>query len=199
MSVEEEWRAVPGWEGLYEVSSFGRVRSLDRFVASSRGHQQMRRGRVLKPPLDRGGRRFVGLHRDGQVTQCKVYKLVLEAFVGPRPERFDACHNDGNQLNDRLDNLRWASRSDNMLDAVKHGTHVWGRRTHCMYGHLLAGPNLTYNARGRRLCKACMRGRQTKDRQGLEAFRREADEHYARIVAGERLSPWAKRARSRRS
>jgi hypothetical protein len=110
----------------------------------------------------------------------------------PRPS------NDGDCVNDHVGNLRWATRSDNILDAVRHGTHVATRRTHCNYGHPMTGPNLAQGA-GRRLCKACMRARRTRDRDGMEAFQREADEHYARIVAGERLSLWANRARSRTS
>jgi hypothetical protein len=194
----EQWRAIPGWEGLYEVSDHGQVRSLDRMIPSSRGGRQRLRGRLLKPAYGTDGRRFIGLHRDGQSIQRRIYTLVLEAFVGPRPDGFDACHNDGDCVNDHVGNLRWATRSDNILDAVRHGTHVATRRTHCNYGHPMTGPNLAQGA-GRRLCKACMRARRTRDRDGMEAFQREADEHYARIVAGERLSLWANRARSRTS
>ncbi len=63
----------------------------------------------------------------GRRTVRLVHQLVLEAFVGPADGRF-ALHNDGNQRNNRLSNLRYGTQSDNMKDAIKHGTHNWAER-----------------------------------------------------------------------
>lgn len=94
----EEWRAVVGWEGLYEVSNHGRVRSLDRVVNGVRV-----KGRLMKPYRDRPkySHMIIQLSRGtGKVGAAfpLVHKLVLEAFVGPRPEGMVACHNKGMAL-----------------------------------------------------------------------------------------------------
>ena len=59
-----------------------------------------------------------------------VHKLILEAFIGPRPEGMECCHNDGNGLNNNLSNIRWDTKKGNCLDRIKHGTQVRGVQCH---------------------------------------------------------------------
>src|SRR5665647_1789598 len=100
----EEWRAVPGYEGTYEVSDQGRVRALARIDAQG----GRRRGRLFKPSrMDAWGHRGVKLRRDGVVRSRYVHHLVLEAFVGPRPAGTEACHWNDVPDDNRLVNLRW--------------------------------------------------------------------------------------------
>ena len=68
------------------------------------------------------GRKSVVLFRNGIRRTMAVHRLILETFVGPCPPGMEACHNDGDKLNNRLDNLRWDTRSANSFDAVRHGT-----------------------------------------------------------------------------
>jgi hypothetical protein len=119
----EEWRPVRGWEGLYEVSDQGRVRSLDRWVVKRNGHRQLIAGRMKSLPKLKQGYPVVHLAKNGQTTTRTVHTVVLDNFVGPRPAGHVACHNDGDPSNNRLTNLRWDTQSNNLLDAVKHGTH----------------------------------------------------------------------------
>lgn len=114
---EIRWLAVPGFHG-YEVSDRGDVRST---LASGFG-KKPEQPRILKASLDGHGYRRVYLRRDGRTHSRKVAWLVLEAFVGARPENSDACHNDGKRHNDTLDNLRWDSRRANLADREAHGT-----------------------------------------------------------------------------
>lgn len=155
----ERWLPVPGYEGYYDVSDLGRVRSLDRVVPHGRGAVKRLRGRLLKPRFDSDGRQVVTLYGDGKRLTVRVYVLVLEAFVGPRPPGFDCCHYDGDESNDRLSNLRWDTRSANRLDSVRHGTHQGVVKTACPRGHRLVEPNLTAQSlsKGRRTCLACTR------------------------------------------
>lgn len=123
----ENWRPVVGFEGRYEVSDLGRVRSLDR--RDHRGHRIP--GRLLRQCFTGRARNylFVGLHWGG-VTLKGVHILVLEAFVGERPSGADACHNNGIGTDNRVTNLRWDSRSANHMDKNAHGTMMRGETHH---------------------------------------------------------------------
>lgn len=186
MREVEEWRAIPGFEGSYEVSSHGRVRSLDRIVLHKDGNQRRCTGRVLRPNRDTRGYLRVALSSGRPVH--RIHVLVLEAFVGPRPPGGSACHSDGNQLNNHVSNLRWDTQSENINDAVRHGTHFQTRKAVCLRGHLLVEPNLRaeVSANGHRGCLACQRGLRRVRRaraQGIELQpQAEADWYYQRIM-----------------
>jgi len=121
-SIVELWRPVVGYEGLYEVSNMGRVRSLDRTIKNSRGLYKLK-GKLMKPRQGSGGYFLVSFYDVGRITHKRVHVLVLETFIGNRPSpQHDACHNDGNPANNSLNNLRWDSRKENIKDLVKHGT-----------------------------------------------------------------------------
>ncbi len=127
-AAEERWLPVVGYEGLYEVSDWGRVKSLERLVRHSRGGRQILRSRVLKSLRHRNRRLEVALCRGGGVRRILVHRLVLEAFVGPCPEEMEACHGDGDPSNNRLENLRWDTRKANCADRLRHGTLARGER-----------------------------------------------------------------------
>ncbi|MGX9346643.1 NUMOD4 motif-containing HNH endonuclease [Microbacterium sp. KNMS] len=178
---QELWRAIPGYEGLYEVSSAGEVRSLDRVRASDGA---LIRGRVLSQG-QYGGYRQVNLSRGGVVTKHRIHSLVLSTFVGPRPHGAEGCHNDGDPSNNRLENLRWGSRSANAIDSVRHGTHGRIQRTHCPRGHRLEVPNLvsTFLKQGRRNCRSCAAERNRARRAGEPFSQDRADAFFKQLVA----------------
>lgn len=183
----ETWLPVVGYEGCYEVSDHGRLRSVDRVVTRG-GHSMKVSGRILRPGIGHAGRVGFPLKRDGQKTSKRVSVLVLTAFVGPRPPGYVGCHNDGDPTNNRLSNLRWDTQSANVRDAVRHGTHSETRKTHCKRGHSLAGPNVitTASRRGRRACRACHRATYARRKAQLcgEPFdmQQAADEQFERIT-----------------
>lgn len=121
----EEWRPVVGYEGYYEVSSFGRVKSLKRVVPGRPGVPRPVRERILARVLNDSGYPIVTLRKDGKRSLHRVHRLVLVAFVGPAPEGLQGCHNDGDSTNNHLTNLRWDSVSANAKDRIRHGTHNW--------------------------------------------------------------------------
>ena len=120
--MEEIWKPVPGYEGQYEVSNQGRVRSLDRQVLCAGAikglYLSRKKGRILRPGPSNYGHLSVVL---GRRQTRMVHDLVLRAFVGPPPAKHECCHNNGNPKDNRLENLRWGTRSQNNIDAVKHG------------------------------------------------------------------------------
>jgi hypothetical protein len=158
MSVEQ-WRPVVGWEGYYEVSDHGRVRSVERLVRRKDGRTRAAPSRILGTPFAKtGGYPVVNLWRDNKGRVEKVHRLVLAAFVGPCPEGMEGCHNDGDPTNSHLDNLRWDTHSGNVQDTIGHGTNRLAARTHCDHGHEFTPENTIYRSDGRyRRCRACRR------------------------------------------
>ena len=127
--MTEQWRAVPGWEGLYEVSDLGRVRSLDRLTRpGGRGRGQRRRGRVLVLRPTAKGYRSVSLCSEaGQRTRL-VHHLVLDAFVGTKMPGQECRHLNGDRADNRLVNLAWGTSAENHNDTVRHGRTTQGER-----------------------------------------------------------------------
>ena len=107
-----EWRRLSSPYRNYEVSSDGQIR---------------RSGSELTGCVDRYGYRTVLLYYAGLGRRYKVHRLVCEAFNGPSRAGQDARHLDGNRANNFSHNLAWGSRSENMLDVVRHGTHFASR------------------------------------------------------------------------
>jgi hypothetical protein len=116
-SEPEEWRDAVGFTG-YRVSSLGRV------LTTRRRAQPV----LLSPGLERGGYRYVylstGAGRAGKKCMY-VHRLVLAAFVGPRPDGCETCHGNGCPSDNRLSNLRWDTKAANVLDKLEH-SGLWG-------------------------------------------------------------------------
>lgn len=161
--MSEIWKAIPGYEGFYEVSDHGRIRSL----AVGRNRKT---GQVLNPAADTKGYRHLSLSMNGVVKFHKVHRLVLAAFRGPSD--LDGLHGDGNPDNNSLSNLRWGTVQENSADRVRHGT---GRNKNtgkeaCIRGHALSGENLyvyVRDGKGGRHCKKCQILRQRARRRGV--------------------------------
>lgn len=177
--MTERWLSVVGFEGSYDVSDFGRVRSLDRTLSDGRRWS----GRMLKLSPDADGYAQVNLCVANVQRVQRVSKLVTEAFHGPKPEGMEACHGNGDPSDNRASNLRWDTRSGNMQDALIHGTHNMVRKTHCPLGHQLIEPNLcsTKLARGWRECLSCKKATFVRaSDQGLTRQQR-ADARYIQL------------------
>lgn len=184
----EMWRPVVGWANYYDVSDLGRVRSVPRVIAR-RGYGSLHvKGCILRSD-PRDAYLEVCLSRDNRKTFRAVHLLVLEAFVGPRPEGLEGCHENGDSADNRLANLRWDTKGGNELDKVRHGTHNFARRTHCPRDHQLVAPNLVASLakKGYRDCLACNRGRTTarnaRVRRGIHLdWEAIADQKYAELM-----------------
>ena len=118
---KEEWRDIRGFEGWYQISNCGRVKSLARVVPMSDGRTYRVRERLLKPAWE-GHYFHVAFSKDGGETMHLVHRLVLEAFASPCPEGMQARHLNGDARNNGLSNLRWGTSKKNQRDRVRHGT-----------------------------------------------------------------------------
>ena len=124
--VGELWRPIPGWEGSYEVSDQGRVRSLDRWVVNVLGHKRFFRGLLLTPGAGSHGYLEVTLSRPSHNSDRLVHRLVMLAFVGPCPARHEVAHGNGCPTDNRLANLRYDTRTGNSMDKFAHGSQPEG-------------------------------------------------------------------------
>lgn len=150
----ERWLAIPGYEGIYEVSDLGRVRSLNRIVSS--GHR--RQGVILKPAWHQRGYPMVNLWRNNSQRMQLVHRLVLMTFVGPAPHGTEALHGDGDAANAALANLSWGTHSENQADQVAHGTHGNASKGSCPSGHEYTEANTyIYPGKPHRGCRECRR------------------------------------------
>jgi len=109
--MKEIWKPIAGYEGLYEISNCGKIKSLHH-----------NKERILKLNKHRDGHLLIKLCKNNIYKSFFVHRLVLEAFVGLCPLEMECRHLDGNPENNRLDNLKWGTRSENVKDSIKHNT-----------------------------------------------------------------------------
>jgi hypothetical protein len=151
-AMTEIWFPVRDWEELYEVSSCGRARSLPR--QTRRG---LRGGNFLKLQADRKGYLYIAMSREGEITRGYIHQLVCEAVNGPCPDEFEARHLNGENQDNSPSNLEWGTKSENMLDSVRHGTHRNSRKERCPKH----GCEYFFLKDGRRNCRKCARESKT--------------------------------------
>jgi hypothetical protein len=121
--MSETWKDIPDWEGLYQVSDLGRVRSLARVIMRSNGRPLSVRAKVLSATTGGNGYKTVAMFRGSKRgLRRSVHTLVMLAFVGSRPPGLVVCHRDGNQTNNRRTNLRYDTQSNNFLDCREYGS-----------------------------------------------------------------------------
>ena len=154
VSLQEEWRAIPGYEGRYDVSTAGRVRT----------HMRPKDDGVLSQAPGSGGYPRVMLYGVIERKAHYVHRLVALAFLGPQPPSQEVRHLDGNRGNPALSNLAYGTTAENSVDSIVHGTHVQARKIHCPQGHPYDAAN-TYVAPSRpkqRFCRQCQADRKAK-------------------------------------
>lgn len=122
--MEEIWKDIPGYEGRYQVSNMGRVKSLERKVRSVNWYSHKEfwrtvRERILRPSSVRTGHLYVVLgHGKSGVP---VHQLVMRAFVGNPPNGMEVRHLNGDPADNRLENLKYGTRTENILDVFYQG------------------------------------------------------------------------------
>lgn len=120
--MKEIWLPIKDYEGLYEVSSLGKVRSLDRNLIVSNGKKYIRKGRTIKPHVNKFGYQRIGLSKNGIREQIFVHRIVAKAFLPTsNMESLDVNHIDGNKQNNTIQNLEWCNRQYNMQHAYRNG------------------------------------------------------------------------------
>ena len=116
----EIWKDVVGYEGYYQVSNLGNIKSLTREIVYSDGHMQTVKGKKLHPHLTKHGYLLVGLNKNNIKKRKHVHDLVAEAFIENPLGLEEVNHKDYNKGNNCVDNLEWITHEDNMNDMFKH-------------------------------------------------------------------------------
>jgi hypothetical protein len=112
MKKNEIWIPIPDYEGLYEISNQGNIRSLDRSMTDSMGRLRKFQGRNRKILLRPNGYPFIKLSKQGEERQFSVHHLVMMAFIGQRPANWDTHHKNGISHDNRLKNLQYITKKD---------------------------------------------------------------------------------------
>lgn len=119
MRNKERWKAIPSYEGLYQVSSIGRIRSLSRVTP----HNHLLQGKFLKISPSDEHYKTVSLTKNNITKTYAVHVLMCLAFLGPKPSASsEVRHLDGVKINNDLNNLRWGTKIENGRDSTLHGT-----------------------------------------------------------------------------
>lgn len=123
---QEAWKNISGYEGWYQVSDRGRVRSVDRTVTYRNGRERFYKGKLLKESPDNNGYPRVVLCKSGTQKSFYVHQIVMQVFEGPCPPGQEVCHEDGVPANNYRKNLRYDTHAANMKDRKRHGTENVG-------------------------------------------------------------------------
>lgn len=118
---KEIWKDIKDFEGLYQVSNHGRVRSLDRIVKRSKGGDMKMKGKIKSAHVNTNGYPSTTLYKGDFVKRKLVHSLVAAAFIGKRPSKHDVNHIDGDKTNNHVSNLEYCTRSENMIHAFATG------------------------------------------------------------------------------
>lgn len=190
----ESWVDIPQWEGFYQISNKGRVKSLARRVYYRGGVKYYEKPEtMLTPGLVGAKRRLyprVVLCDGPRQRHAMVHMLMAESFLADSYfPGAQACHWDDNQFNNTIENIRWGTRRENKLDQVRNGNHHQSNKSYCSRNHsLLLSENLVPSGvkQNKRQCRAC-RNAISKAHRQKRAYDSEyvqflSDEYYERIT-----------------
>ena len=118
--MEEVWKDIKGYENLYQVSNYGNVKSLDRYIKNKNGKMQFYNEKILRPN-DSKGYLKVTLSKNNRQRTFRIHVLVAKTFISNPENKPEVNHKDGNKHNNHIDNLEWNTRRENEIHAYQKG------------------------------------------------------------------------------
>lgn len=125
----EIWQDICGFEGIYQVSNLGRIKTLDKWLKSGNKSQRLSTERIIKPIIQHSGYAHVGLWKNQKCKQCRVHRLVAQAFCeNDNPEiKTQVNHINENKLDNRAENLEWVTPKENTNHGSAIARRIYGR------------------------------------------------------------------------
>ena len=120
----EVWKDIENYENLYQVSSYGNIRSKDRIVKCWNNKTKMIKGKIIKPMLLRDGYLYVHLYKDTKRKDYAVHRIVAKTFIENKESKEEVNHINGNKKDNSANNLEWVTPSENILHAYRTGLIV---------------------------------------------------------------------------
>ena len=118
--MNEIWKNIEGYEGYYQISNLGQIRSLDRKLWNGQAFH-LRKGKILKSFIRKNGYKNVVLSKNSQLKNFMIHRLVAEIFISNPKNKKDVNHLNGIKIDNRVDNLEWCTRSENQIHAYNTG------------------------------------------------------------------------------
>lgn len=118
---EEEWKNIEKYEGLYQVSNMGRVRSLDRYKTTRNRYKTIQakiKGQLLKPSINGDGYYQVTLSKNDEHLITRIHRLVAQTFIPNKDNKTQVNHINGNKLDNRAENLEWCTCKENIRHSI---------------------------------------------------------------------------------
>lgn len=122
--MEEIWKFVIGYENLYEVSNYGKVKSVERITIDKNGITYNKKERLLKPAINKYGYLQVGLSKDNKLSSFTIHSLVAKSFINNVDNKPTINHKDGNKLNNIVTNLEWATKSEQAIHSLNMNLRI---------------------------------------------------------------------------
>lgn len=117
----KDWKTIKDYDGMYEISSLGEIRSTNRFVKSITGRTRFVAGRIIKPKRNKDGYLFVTLSKNGAIKNQYIHRLSAETFIPNTENKPQVNHINGDKTDNNVNNLEWATVSENMKHAYQIG------------------------------------------------------------------------------
>lgn len=141
--MNEEWMDIPGYEGIYQISSHGNIRSLPRIRKHRWNSEKVFKGRLRKPVKVWNGYLAIALRKEGEASTFLVHRLVASAFIDNIYNKPYVNHKDGNKENNYFENLEWVTHQENCKHAFQIGLRKPGN------------PNKGWKTHTERRCAIC--------------------------------------------
>ncbi len=117
--MKEIWKDIKNYEGLYQISNFGNVKSLEKYRYNGKKYYTQKE-KILKQQVDKNGYKVIVLHRNKEIQAFKIHRLVAQAFIPNPKDKAEVNHIDGNKANNNIHNLEWVTTKENVHHAFKN-------------------------------------------------------------------------------
>ncbi len=140
--IKEIWKDINGYEGFYQVSNLGRIKSLDRYICKSNGVIQFKKGKIKVPKLNSDGYNVIALSKNGRNKTIAIHILVAKHFIANPKNLPEVNHKDFNRTNNVVDNLEWLTHQENIKYSADHNRYklkdVCGKNNPNYGNHILS-------------------------------------------------------------